>query len=102
MRPVLATTPLQRCASAFSIDETIAGSDVVVFSKSYCPFCAKTKALFESINVDANVIELDLRDDGADIQSDLKVKTGQSTVPNVFIKGIHLGTSPLFPLSLSV
>ena len=78
-------------AAAFDIASTVAGSDVVVFSKSYCPFCAKTKSLFESIDVNAKVIELDLRDDGASIQADLKTMTGQGTVPNVFIKGKHLG-----------
>ena len=28
---------------SFSIQDTVSGSDVVVFSKSWCPFCQKTK-----------------------------------------------------------
>ena len=43
------------------------------------------------MNVDARVIELDTLDDGADIQGALLDKTGQRTVPSVFIKGEHIG-----------
>jgi glutaredoxin 3 len=73
------------------IDSEIASNDVVIFSKSYCPFCKKTKVLFEDLGVDAKVYELNQMDDGADIQSALLEKTGQNTVPNVFIKGEHIG-----------
>jgi len=69
----------------------IASNDVVVFSKSCCPYCTSTKQLFNSMNVDAKVIELDTMDDGNDIQAALLDITGQRTVPNVFIKGKHLG-----------
>ena len=36
-------------------------------------------------------MELDQREDGAAVQSALAELTGQRTVPNVFIKGKHLG-----------
>jgi glutaredoxin 3 len=36
-------------------------------------------------------LEINERDDGADIQDALKELTGQRSVPNVFIKGKHLG-----------
>eukprot|EP00578_Thalassiosira_sp_NH16_P021349 CAMPEP_0181099680 /NCGR_PEP_ID=MMETSP1071-20121207/12788_1 /TAXON_ID=35127 /ORGANISM="Thalassiosira sp., Strain NH16" /LENGTH=137 /DNA_ID=CAMNT_0023182357 /DNA_START=74 /DNA_END=487 /DNA_ORIENTATION=+ len=71
--------------------EEIASSDVVVFSKSYCPFCTSTKQLFSNMNIDAKVIELDEIDNGAEIQSALLDMSGQRTVPNVFVKGKHLG-----------
>jgi len=69
----------------------IASNDVVVFSKSYCPYCSSTKELFKSMNIDAKVIELNEMDDGNAIQAALLDITGQRTVPNVFIKGNHLG-----------
>ncbi|KAL7432004.1 hypothetical protein ACHAXH_002127 [Discostella pseudostelligera] len=69
----------------------IASSDVVVFSKTYCPYCTATKQLFSGMNIDAKVIELDKLDNGSEIQSALLDITGQRTVPNVFIKGKHLG-----------
>merc|ERR1719263_764609 len=75
-----------------SVEDTVASSDVVVFSKSWCPFCSQTKALFESMDgVDATVVELDLEADGAETQAALAELTGQRTVPNVFIRGTHLG-----------
>lgn len=43
------------------------------------------------MNVNAKVFELDQMDNGAEIQSALLDMTGQRTVPNVFIKGQHLG-----------
>ena len=62
-----------------------------MFSKSFCPFCRKTKKLLESLEIDATIYELNQMDDGADIQDALLEISGQKTVPNVFIKGEHLG-----------
>jgi glutaredoxin 3 len=78
-----------------------------VFSKSWCPYSKKAKALlkekyseveaeiFESVNFAVLVgayadgslwlYRLDERPDGSDIQNYLFEKTGQRTVPNVFI-----------------
>ena len=69
----------------------IASSDVVVFSKTYCPFCTSTKNLFKDMNIPAKVIELDVVENGDQIQAALLDLSGQRTVPNVFIKGQHLG-----------
>ncbi|KAJ1619916.1 thioredoxin-like protein [Pavlovales sp. CCMP2436] len=73
------------------INKLVSQNDVVVFSKSFCPFCAKTKALFKEMNVKAEVLELDLMDDGSEYQSELLKMTSQKSVPNVFVKGAHLG-----------
>ena len=96
-RPVQERTggPARLCASAAPLEEqikeTIASGDVVVFSKSYCPFCQKTKALFEKMQVPYTALELDEMDNGAALQDELTKFSGQRTVPNVFIKGTHLG-----------
>jgi glutaredoxin 3 len=74
------------------IQSEIDSSKVVVFSKSYCPYCLATKKLFKDLGVkDVKVIELDKRGDGDAIQSELLKMTGQRTVPNTFINGQHLG-----------
>jgi glutaredoxin 3 len=78
-------------SSADFVKQEIAANDVVVFSKSYCPYCKKTKELFNDLKVDATIFELNEMDDGADIQDALLDLTGQRTVPNVFIKGEHIG-----------
>ena len=64
---------------------------VVVFSKSYCPFCKATKGLMEDLNIEYVAIELDEITDGAAIQSALLEVSGQRTVPNVYVKGMHVG-----------
>ena len=108
------------------IKSTIAADDVVVYSKSTCPFCRATKETFKQQGIEAKVIEVrwearaSLRvagvypcagwsvfvrprapprestqlneiDGGADVQAALLELTGQRTVPNVFVKGQHLG-----------
>jgi glutaredoxin 3 len=73
------------------IKKTIGSTKVVVYSKSYCPYCAKTKALFDSMDVKYTAIELDLMDDGPKVQEALLSITGQKTVPNVFVGGKHVG-----------
>jgi len=39
------------CAAGVAdmVQETINSADVVIFSKSACPFCKKTKALFDEV-----------------------------------------------------
>lgn len=71
----------------------IESHDVVIFSKSYCPFCKRAKKLLTDENITFEAVELDLHPKGADIQKALLDKTGQRTVPNVFIKGQHIGGS---------
>ena len=72
--------------------EQIANNDIMVFSKSYCPHCAATKTVFEKMDgVDATIFEMDLDDDGQSVQDALLEISGQKTVPNVFVKGTHIG-----------
>jgi len=73
------------------VNDAIASKDVVVFSKSYCPYCSTTKALFKKEGIDYKVIELDQIEEGSAIQNALQTISGQRTVPNVYIKGTHLG-----------
>ncbi|CAM9416269.1 unnamed protein product [Laminaria digitata] len=99
IRSASAVAPSQRQAkfsttsmnSVEFVEKEIEGNSIVIFSKSYCPFCARTKALFSSLDVEHTVYELDEMNDGDSIQAILGAKTGQSTVPNVFVKGKHVG-----------
>jgi glutaredoxin len=76
---------------AARIDDLINKNTVVIFSKTTCPFCVEIKALFKSLGVEVQVLELDQDEQGEDIQAALAEKTGQRTVPNVFINGEHIG-----------
>ncbi|ETM34213.1 glutaredoxin, variant [Phytophthora nicotianae] len=78
-------------ASKASITDAIAKEKVLVFSKTHCPYCARVKGTLDVLDAKYEVVELDTRDDGAEIQSLLLDITGQRTVPNVFINGKHIG-----------
>ncbi|KAK1324065.1 Glutaredoxin-C4 [Acorus calamus] len=87
-----------RSVRASSSDEafvrkTVSSHDIVIFSKSYCPYCKRAKAVFAELNQVPYVVELDQREDGSDIQDALGDMVGRRTVPQVFIKGKHLGGS---------
>ncbi|CAG8597758.1 3411_t:CDS:2 [Scutellospora calospora] len=74
------------------VDKTIAENFVVVFSKSYCPYCSSTKKILEDKNVKYVAWELDqMGEDGPAVQNYLVEKTNQRTVPNIFIKQQHIG-----------
>ncbi|RPB23730.1 glutaredoxin domain-containing protein [Terfezia boudieri ATCC MYA-4762] len=64
---------------------------VVVFSKSYCPYCRATKSLLTENNAKFFALELDQVDDCSDIQEALKELTKQTTVPNIYINKNHIG-----------
>ncbi|KAH8388655.1 hypothetical protein KR009_007926 [Drosophila setifemur] len=73
------------------VRDTIANNKVVLFSKSYCPYCSMAKEQFRKLDVKATVIELDQRDDGNEIQAVLGEMTGSRTVPRCFIDGKFIG-----------
>lgn len=86
------TTSMSMLASPAEFAKAeIAKNKVVVFSKSYCPFCTATKELLKGMKVDYTLYELNEMDNGSDIQAALLDMTGQRTVPNVFINGKHVG-----------
>ncbi|XP_074577286.1 glutaredoxin-C8-like [Curcuma longa] len=75
------------------VKKTIKKHDVVIFSKSYCPYCRRAKGVFKELEKEPYVVELDQRDDGPEIQDALSEFVGRRTVPQVFIHGKHLGGS---------
>ncbi|GAB2267390.1 Glutaredoxin-C4 [Dionaea muscipula] len=75
------------------IKNTISSHKIVIFSKSYCPYCKKAKAVFKELEVEPFVVELNERDDGSSIQDALNRIVGRRTVPQVFIDGKHIGGS---------
>lgn len=67
--------------------------NVVIFSKSYCPYCLRAKQSLIRIGIFPVVVELDERSDGLPIQQALLRRTGQRTVPSVWLDGKHIGGS---------
>ncbi|KAF7090218.1 hypothetical protein CFC21_093007 [Triticum aestivum] len=81
-----------RSPSAF-VQNAIYSNRITIFSKSYCPYCMRAKRIFKDLNEDPYVVELDLREDGREIQGVLLDLVGRNTVPQVFVYGHHVGGS---------
>ncbi|KAI7905360.1 glutaredoxin-1 [Cokeromyces recurvatus] len=73
------------------VEEIIKNNKIAVFSKSYCPYCKRAKEALRELGEEFFVIELDQDANGAAIQQYLLDKTGQRTVPNIFINQQHIG-----------
>lgn len=85
-----ASTTVQKAIS--TIQEAISANHVMIFSKTYCPYCTRAKDALKGLNAKGmEVYELDMRKDGGDLQTALLQLTGQRTVPNIFIGGKHVG-----------
>merc|ERR1712126_435192 len=90
-------TSVQKMASKL-IDEKIKSKKVMVFSKTYCPYCTMAKDALkyyldsgELSADDYEVMEMENRSDCAALQDTLKELTGARSVPRVFINGKCIG-----------
>ena len=74
------------------VDFYIDPTQICIFSKTSCGYCSRAKQLLNNdYTVNAQVIELDRLREGPTIATDLRNKTGLTTVPNIFIFGKHIG-----------
>ncbi|RIB02524.1 thioltransferase [Gigaspora rosea] len=73
------------------VEEAIAKNHIMVFSKSYCPYCNRAKQTLDELKVKYQALELDTMEDGPAIQNYLAEKTNQKTVPSIFIGQKHIG-----------
>ncbi|KAI6138505.1 thioredoxin-like protein [Pisolithus tinctorius] len=75
------------------VENAIANRRVVIFAKSYCPYCRASKQLLKELFPpdDVLIFDLDLMEGGQAIQDYIAVKTGKKTVPQTFINGHHIG-----------
>ncbi|KAH7566326.1 hypothetical protein ACOSP7_022756 [Xanthoceras sorbifolium] len=85
-------TEADNSVSAF-VQNSIFSNKIVIFSKSYCPYCLRAKQMFAELHERPFVVELDLRDDGAQIMYVLLDLVGRRTVPQIFVNGKHIGGS---------
>lgn len=75
------------------VQEMAALQPVMVFSKSWCPYCAKAKQALTEAGIKYAVLELDSlgADVEAEVQDVLAGLTGARSVPRVFIGGVCIG-----------
>nr|CAN72962.1 hypothetical protein VITISV_016490 [Vitis vinifera] len=77
-------------AAADFVKKTISSHKIAIFSKSYCPYCKRAKAVFKELNQVPYVVELDQREDGWNIQDALSGMVGRRTVPQILLKLIKV------------
>jgi glutaredoxin len=53
------------------LQDLIKSTPVLVFSKTYCPYCIEAKNIFNKANVQYQVQELDVMSEGSAIQNAL-------------------------------
>jgi glutaredoxin 3 len=64
-------------------------SNIVIYTKDYCPHCVKAKRLFESKGL--NFKEVDITND-VQLQEECFAKShGRKTVPQIFVNEMHIG-----------
>lgn len=62
--------------------------DIVVYTKDWCPYCAKAKSLLKAKGLSWS--EVDVTSDHA-LQQQMMERSGRRTVPQVFIDGASIG-----------
>lgn len=64
--------------------------NVEIYTKHYCPFCHRAKALLDAKGVSFNEYELSADEK---LRDEMIERSGRKTVPQVFIDGRHIGGS---------
>ncbi|PTB63334.1 glutaredoxin [Trichoderma citrinoviride] len=78
-------------ANVKEVQRIIDNNNVVVFSKTWCPHCKATKQTLNDLKAQYEVVELDNRNDGDELQDALLEISGQRSVPNIFFGKKHVG-----------
>jgi glutaredoxin 3 len=66
----------------------MSGPQVVVYSTGFCGWCERTKSLLKSMNIPFREARVD--DDPA-LREEMTTRSGQRSVPQVFIGDRHVG-----------
>ncbi|MGS2721822.1 glutaredoxin 3 [Paraglaciecola aestuariivivens] len=64
-------------------------SKIDIYTKGHCPYCHRAKALLAQKAVHFNEIQIDIQPELRSAM--IERANGKSTVPQIFIKDIHVG-----------
>ncbi len=64
-------------------------TDVVIYTKSYCPYCKAAKALLTCKGLEFE--EIEVADDPEALQEMITRSGGRRTVPQIFFGDVHIG-----------
>ncbi len=74
-------------------------SVVIMYSSGGCPYCIRARMLLERKGVAFEDIRVDLQ---PGLRSEMELKSGRTSVPQIFINGRHVGGyDELYMLDLS-
>jgi glutaredoxin len=93
-KPVTETRTKEELEARAELDSILKKSPVIIFSKTYCPFSKRAKAILiekYSITPEPYIVELDVHPQGSALQDQLLETTGRRTVPNIMVNGVSLG-----------
>lgn len=63
-------------------------ASVTIYTRKYCEYCARAKALLTSKGVDFTEIDAT---GNAELRQEMIDKSGRNTFPQIFIGGAHVG-----------
>lgn len=66
----------------------VVSAQVVIYTTGYCPYCTRAKSLLSKKSVEFKEVDVS---DRPDLRSWIAERTGQRTVPQVFVNGEALG-----------
>jgi cysteine synthase A len=83
-------------AAAAFVSKVVEDSAVVMFALEWCEFCWSVRKLFTQLgiayrSVDVDSVEFQKDDLGGKIRAALADRTGQKTMPQIYIGGEHIG-----------
>lgn len=61
---------------------------ILIYTRDYCPYCHKAKALLDKKGVKYTEIDLEKHPEK---QPEMIAKAGRTSVPQIFIDGKHIG-----------
>jgi glutaredoxin 3 len=69
--------------------EVDSGVTIEIYTKTFCPYCWRAKALLEAKGIDYREISVDF---GGDLKQQMVQRAkGRTTVPQIFIREHHVG-----------
>ena len=63
-------------------------TDIIIYTKDFCPYCDRAKALLSNKGLTWKEIRIDLEQDKVE---EMVTKSGRRSVPQIFINTTHVG-----------
>mmetsp|Transcript_144930 Transcript_144930/g.252768 ORF Transcript_144930/g.252768 Transcript_144930/m.252768 type:complete len:277 (+) Transcript_144930:1962-2792(+) len=84
--------PERYAQAAALFNQLISEHEILVIGGSYCPYCSQAKQWLDERGYPYHYIETDKVDEATRSAAEIASQvSGQQTIPNIFIKGEHLG-----------